>query len=1132
VDFRILGPLEVSDQGREPAIAAGKQRALLAILLLHANEVVSNDRLIEELWGERAPGSAAKRLQVHVSRLRHALERDDGDGADSVVVTRGGGYLIRVEPGELDLERFERMLEEGSVALADRDPERALELLREALALWRGPPLAEFAYEPFAQQEIARLEELHLTALEQRIDAELTLGRHAQLIAELETLVKRQPFRERLRAQLMLALYRSGRQAEALQAYQQARRTLVEELGIEPSRELEELQRAILAQDPVLDAPAAASIATSQEGAPPAQPPDGARAPPGRRPGRALAAAAILAATLAGIVVLLVGRFGDDRGGSAPLTDDSHAVVVIDPASSKVTAAVSVGTNPGPLAFEPRSRSLWVGNIDDRTVTRIEPRPIRTGRTIAVGERPAGLAAGQGAVWVAAATRGKPFVTARRIDARFDSDRAAIRIESLPQGDASIALGHGVLWVAPSFGLLTRIDPKTGRVEAPGIDAGHAPTAVAADDRAVWVADSGADVVTRIDPRSGAPEAIPVPGGPADIALGAGAAWVSLSYDDSLARIDAASGSVRDTVDVGRRPAGVAVGAGAVWVANSGDGTVSRLDPRSSRVIATVEVGASPQDVVVADGRVWVSVRPRPADEPGKEGGTVRVETAVDVDFLDPALAYLPLSWHVLYPTCAQLLNYPDKGGPAGAHLEPELAAAIPRPSDGGRTYTFRIRRGFRYSPPSGEPVTAQAIKYSIERTLHPRMHSPAAPLLRDLVGARAYESGRARHISGVTAAQDKLTLRLTRPASDFLARISLPFFCAVPIGTPIDPDGLRTVPTAGPYYASSHLPGEQIVLERNPNYHGPRQRRPDEVRITVGSREGQAVARAEANEVDYVPFISDPSSARRLEARYGAGSAAAESGSQRYFVHTLLGLDYLAFNTSRPPFSSARLRRAVNYALDRRTLAREGLINPLPAAPTDQYLPPGMRGFRDFHLYPKAPDLAKARQLAGNERRTAVLYTDSSRPAVRFAEIVKANLRAIGMDVQIKKLGSSVVFRAGRRDEPFDMAVTQWFGDYPDPISFLSLLDGRTIRQDENLNLAYFNEAAYNRRLDTAAGLPSPARELALGRLDAQVARTAAPWAAVANERAHDFFSDRMGCQVFHPVFGVNLAALCIQRD
>ena len=250
MDFRILGPLEVSDQGQELPLAGSKQRAVLAILLLHANQLVPSDRLIDQLWNEHPPATAAKSLQVHVSRLRQALDR--GNGSDGLIVTQRGGYLIRIGPDQLDRNRFERLLAEGSAALADAAPERAAELLEEALALWHGPALADFAYESFAQAEIARLDELRLTATEELIDAELALGRHAQQIGRLELLVDTHPLRERLRAQLMLALYRSGRQAEALAAYRDARTTLVEELGIEPGEELRELERAILAHDPAL----------------------------------------------------------------------------------------------------------------------------------------------------------------------------------------------------------------------------------------------------------------------------------------------------------------------------------------------------------------------------------------------------------------------------------------------------------------------------------------------------------------------------------------------------------------------------------------------------------------------------------------------------------------------------------------------------------------------------------------------------------------------------------------------------------------------------------------------------------------------------------------------------------------
>ena len=242
MEFRILGPLEVVGASGPVPVEASKQRALLALLLLHRNEVVSAERLIDQLWGDRPPKTARKTLQMHVSHLRRSLGPD-------VVVTRAPGYVLDVEPGQLDLERFEALVEEARTAA----PATAARLLREALALWRGPPLADLEYEPFAQGEIARLEELRLAALEARIDAEHALGQHVESVGELEALAVAHPLRERIRGQLMLALYRSGRQADALESYRQARLTMVEELGIEPGRELRDLEQAILRQEDALE---------------------------------------------------------------------------------------------------------------------------------------------------------------------------------------------------------------------------------------------------------------------------------------------------------------------------------------------------------------------------------------------------------------------------------------------------------------------------------------------------------------------------------------------------------------------------------------------------------------------------------------------------------------------------------------------------------------------------------------------------------------------------------------------------------------------------------------------------------------------------------------------------------------
>jgi predicted ATPase/DNA-binding SARP family transcriptional activator len=243
MEFRILGALDVRDRGRPIAIRRGKQRALLAILLLRPGESVTSDALVDELWGEDPPRTARASLQNYVGHLRRAL-------GSAVLLSRGGGYLLDIEPEQVDLGRFKHLVAEGRVAKG----EERVEKLREALALWRGPPLTDLAFEPFAAYEVVRLEELRTAALEDLIDAELSLGAGAELIGQLAALINEHPFRERPRAQLMLALYRSGRQAEALDAYQETRWTLVNELGIEPGKKLRQLEAAILRGDPTLDA--------------------------------------------------------------------------------------------------------------------------------------------------------------------------------------------------------------------------------------------------------------------------------------------------------------------------------------------------------------------------------------------------------------------------------------------------------------------------------------------------------------------------------------------------------------------------------------------------------------------------------------------------------------------------------------------------------------------------------------------------------------------------------------------------------------------------------------------------------------------------------------------------------------
>jgi YVTN family beta-propeller protein len=1115
IEFRVLGSLEVVEGDRRLALGSPQQRALLAVLLVHRGEPVSSDRLVEELWGEQPPASAIKIVQGYVSNLRKVL----GDG---LLVTRGRGYLLRAEPGQTDLDRFESLVAEGQSALQEGDARTAAARLREALDLWRGPPLADFAYESFAQSEIARLEEARLAALEERIEAELALGEHARRVGELEALVREHPLRERFLGQLMLALYRSGRQADALESYRIARRRLVEELGLEPGRDLQELERAILAQDPALEPPAR----------------DTRREPRAiarrRRRGGVLIAAggAVLLAAIVTAAVRLAGS------GVSTVRVAPNSLAAIDTHSDRVTAAVPVGARPGAVAFG--SGSLWVANLDDQTVSRVDPRTLRTLRTIPVVGPPTGIAASAGGVWVVESnlnpdvSLGTSSVLVGRVDPEFDTLGPSVPIGNVvPSGPGAIAAQGNSVWVAPSTGLLTRLNAMTGEL-GKQLDPNASPAGIALGDGAIWLTDTEADNVVRVD-STGLLTPIAVGNAPTGIAVGGGGVWVVDSLDDKVVRIDPGTRSVTATIPVGRSPAGVAFGAGSVWVANSGDGTVTRINPSTDNAIATLAVGGSPQAVTIADGKAWVAVDAQSIapTHVGSGGGTLRIVSSSDVDFTDPALSEAPLSDQLVYATCAQLVNYPDEAGVAGSQLTPEVAQSLPALSAGGRTYTFRIRPGFRFSPPWDQPVTAETFKDSIERTLNPGMHSPLAHFLADVVGAGAYMAGKASHIAGVVASGDTLAIHLLAEAPDFLSRLALPAFCAVPSNTPIKRNGVRGIPSAGPYYVASYTPGQGVALMRNPNYHGSRPRHFARIELAVGISAQRAVGEIEAGSADYTALgLVSPASttittlASQLAMRYGPGSAAAARGGQQYFVNPGLQLDYFVLNTHRPLFSDVRMRQAVNYAIDRRALALLGdYFQPLPERPADHYLPPGMPGYRGAHVYPMTPDVVKARQLAQGGGRAAVLYTCNVSPCPEQAQIVKTDLAAVGLQVQIKTFQSDSLFaREARPGEPFDLAWEGWIPDYLDPSAMLT-----SILEDSSVGPT-FDDRGYRRKLARAAGLSGPERYLTYGNLDLDLARNTAPLAAFGNLPSDDFFSARIGCQTFG-AYGMDLAALCVKH-
>jgi YVTN family beta-propeller protein len=590
MEFLILGPLEVRNGEHTVRLSAAKQRALLGVLLLHANETVSTSRLVDELWGERPPATAEKLVQGYV----HALRKELGT---EVLQTRPPGYRLSVEPRALDLLEFERLTAEAR-ALPTSE---SVELRRQALALWRGPPLADVVLEGPERHNLGRLNELRLTTQIERIDAELELGRHAQLVGELEALVSEHPYQERAAAQLMLALYRSGRQAEALDVYRAVGRRLSDELGLQPGQELRQLEAAILQHDDALSVPT--STATPQ-----AAPPVAAPVPVPRRRRLALGGAIAvlaLAAVLAAALVL--------RDEAAPVVIPPNFVAAIDPATNMVTAMLQVGIRPGPVAGG--EGSIWVGNLDGKSLTRIDPASgkIEIVATIPLPAEPTAIDVGRGAVWV---VNGRG--TLYRVDPQFveTSDPVEPGVRSIRHTGAGVDLGEGSVWAAFGESILAKVDPDTLAADAVST-AGAAPAGLVVAYGSVWVANSADATVRRYSPRTydlGEDGLVNVGRGPTGIAAGDGSIWVACTEDDLVARLpaDLGAGSYRP-MEVGDGPTSVAFGAGAVWVANTRAGTVSRIDPETNEV-ATIEIGNAPAGITVFKGLVWVSVQ-APVDE-------------------------------------------------------------------------------------------------------------------------------------------------------------------------------------------------------------------------------------------------------------------------------------------------------------------------------------------------------------------------------------------------------------------------------------------------------------------------------------------------------------------------------------
>jgi peptide/nickel transport system substrate-binding protein len=507
-------------------------------------------------------------------------------------------------------------------------------------------------------------------------------------------------------------------------------------------------------------------------------------------------------------------------------------------------------------------------------------------------------------------------------------------------------------------------------------------------------------------------------------------------------------------------------------------------------------------------------------------GGTFRIaEPATYTSSIDGALADLAGDQPLLNIVCASLVRLRDKPLPAGSRLTPELAAGFPKISADRRTYVFTIRKGLRFS--TGAPVTAADVAYTINRILNPKLQATETLGFDTIVGARDVLAGRARTASGIRASGRTLTIRLVHPVGAFLADV-ISNLCVIPANLPLQPTGVTApVPSPAPYYIAEYVPAQRIVLKRNTHYRGSRPQHVDRFVFDLTVDDTQALDDVVSGTADYA-WVPNPSYAARapdFAQRFGVNK-------RQFFVKRGSFLRMFTLNTSRPLLhNNVPLRRAINFAVDRRALV--GVSGSLSGVPTDHYVLPIMPGYQRVHVYPVGrPNVAKAKTLARGHTRggTLVLYAPTRPGASELVQIIKQNLKQIGLDVEVKMFpaGTAYFGRLANPAEPFDMAWYNVLYTTLDPGVVLNgLFDGAEIGKPDNGNFSYFNSPNWNRAFRRASRLSGTARYRAYGQLDVKLARDAAPSLPWAVDNSFALVSARTGCVVTNPDFDVEAACL-----
>jgi YVTN family beta-propeller protein len=834
----------------------------------------------------------------------------------------------------------------------------------------------------------------------------------------------------------------------------------------------------------------------------------GKQRPHYRRPLVIGAAAGVLAAAVAIPVFAFAG--GSGGGGSLSAVDD-NSVGVVDLESQSITSEASDVQSPAGVAAG--AGAVWVtSNASGGSVVRIDPDTHQVQQRITVGSGPLGVAVSGNDVWVANAQEG----SVSRVSAETNAVLQTVTVGNAPTG---VAVGDGKIWVTNADdGTISQLDAHSGKRERT-ISAGSPVHGIAYGGGKLWVTDPVGNQLSEVSPGSGVVTRIGVGSGPSAVAYGNGTVWVANNLDGTVSRVDPGAGRVTAAYTVGAAPNGLAVTAREVWVTDEVNGTISRIDV-SSGAVAHTTLGGRPESVAAAGGSLWVAVQ---AAGDAHRGGTFRAAAPADsgVDSIDPQLSYFNVDWQLLSVTNDSLVGFKRVGGSDGNTIVPDLAVSLPQPSADGKTWTFTLRKGVRFS--NGHELRAPDVRASFERIF--KLGGPRLDFYANILGGAACQKHpETCHLARGILVDDQagtVTFKLAAPDPDFLYKLALPLAAILPAGT----SSRVPLPATGPYKVAVYRKNRLVRLVRNPSFRvwsraAQPEGVPDVIEFRTGGKADAAFRAVERGGADWTPAFPV---AQVQSARIQFPAQLHVTPSPNVF--------FLALNTRRPPFDNELARKALAYAFDRDRVV-SGLGGKDLAAPACVLLPANFPSYRPYCPYvakpgipDSGPDLARAQALVrrsgtkGDVVKTMKIITSPGPFAPISAELVRT-LRTLGYRASVLKVKDAQhYFPHIYGVQLIDAAGSGWVADYPTPSNFFV---GVLACVQQKLVC----DQALDRRMQRLSALathdPQRASE-GWATLDKDVTSRALI-IPIASSRVIDFVSKRVGNFQYHPVFGLLL--------